>query len=62
MQLALDPYLFGAVPLPDLPGLGADLGYEHLELSPWDEFMPSFLHRVPAAPPSPGSSRGSTGS
>jgi hypothetical protein len=46
---------------PTFPGWG-DLGYEHLELSPWDEFMPSFLHRVPAAPPSPGSSRGSTGS
>jgi myo-inositol catabolism protein IolH len=28
----------------DLPGLVADLGYEHIELSPRDDFMPFFLH------------------
>ena len=44
MQLALDPYMFRTVPLPDLPGLVADLGYEHIELSPRDDFMPFFLH------------------
>src|SRR6201995_4122525 len=36
--------MFRRVPLTDLPGLVADLGYEHIELSPRDDFMPFFLH------------------
>ena len=44
MQLALDPYMFRTTPLTELPGLVADLGYSHLELSPRDDFMPFFLH------------------
>jgi myo-inositol catabolism protein IolH len=44
MQLALDPYMFRTVPLTDLPGVVADLGYQHIELSPRDDFMPFFLH------------------
>jgi myo-inositol catabolism protein IolH len=44
MQLALDPYMFRGTPLLELPGLVADLGYTHLELSPRDDFMPFFLH------------------
>lgn len=44
MKIALDPYMFRSTPLVDLPGLVADLGYEHIELSPRDDFMPFFLH------------------
>ena len=34
MKIALDPYMFRRVPLTDLPGLVADLGYSWIELSP----------------------------
>jgi myo-inositol catabolism protein IolH len=34
VQIALDPYMFRTTPLTELPGLVADLGYEHIELSP----------------------------
>jgi myo-inositol catabolism protein IolH len=44
MKLALDPYMFRRVPLLELPGLVADLGYEYIELSPRDDFTPFFLH------------------
>ena len=44
MKIALDPYMMRRVPLTDLPGLVADLGYEYLELSPRDDFLPFFLH------------------
>jgi myo-inositol catabolism protein IolH len=44
MKIALDPYMFRRVPLTDLPGLAADLGYQYLELSPRDDFLPFFLH------------------
>jgi myo-inositol catabolism protein IolH len=44
MKITLDPYMLRRVPLLDLPGLVADLGYEHIELSPRDDFMPFFLH------------------
>lgn len=44
MKLALDPYMLRAVPLADLPGVVADLGYRYIELSPRDDFMPFFLH------------------
>jgi myo-inositol catabolism protein IolH len=44
MKIALDPYMLRRVPLTDLPGLVADLGYEYLELSPRDDFLPFFLH------------------
>ena len=32
------------VPLTDLPGLVADLGYSYIELSPRADFLPFFLH------------------
>jgi imidazolonepropionase-like amidohydrolase len=32
------------VPLTELPGVVADLGYEHIELSPREDFLPFFLH------------------
>jgi myo-inositol catabolism protein IolH len=44
MKIALDPYMLRRVPLTGLPGLVADLGYEYLELSPRDDFLPFFLH------------------
>jgi sugar phosphate isomerase/epimerase len=44
MKIALDPYMFRRVPLTDLPGLAADLGYQYLELSPREDFLPFFLH------------------
>jgi myo-inositol catabolism protein IolH len=44
MQLALDPYMFRTVPLTELPGVVADLGYPAIELSPRDDFLPFFLH------------------
>lgn len=44
MQVALDPYMFRQVPLTQLPGLVADLGYGHMELSPRADFLPFFHH------------------
>ncbi|MEU4231643.1 sugar phosphate isomerase/epimerase family protein [Nonomuraea sp. NPDC026600] len=44
MKLALDPYMLRSVPLLELPGVVADLGYEYIELSPREDFMPFFLH------------------
>jgi myo-inositol catabolism protein IolH len=44
MKLALDPYMLRHVPLLELPGVVADLGYEYIELSPRDDFTPFFLH------------------
>lgn len=44
MKIALDPYMLRSVPLTDLPGVVADLGYEHIELSPREDFIPFFTH------------------
>ena len=44
MKIALDPYMFRRVPLTELPGLVADLGYQYIELSPREDFLPFFLH------------------
>jgi myo-inositol catabolism protein IolH len=44
MKLALDPYMLRHVPLAELPGVVADLGYEWIELSPREDFTPFFLH------------------
>ena len=44
MKIALDPYMFRRVPLTDLPGLVADLGYSYIELSPRADFLPFFVH------------------
>ncbi|HSW42094.1 MAG TPA: sugar phosphate isomerase/epimerase [Patescibacteria group bacterium] len=44
MKIALDPYMFRTTPLTELPGLVAGLGYEHIELSPREDFAPFFLH------------------
>lgn len=44
MQIALDPHMLRTVPLTELPGVVADLGYEHIELSPREDLMPFFTH------------------
>jgi myo-inositol catabolism protein IolH len=44
MKLALDPYMMRSTPLLELPALVAELGYEYIELSPREDFMPFFLH------------------
>ena len=44
MKIALDPYMLRSTPLLELPGVVADLGYRHIELSPRDDFLPFFLH------------------
>jgi myo-inositol catabolism protein IolH len=50
VKVALDPYMLRRVPLLDLPGVVADLGYRYIELSPRADFLPFFLHpRVDSA-------------
>ncbi|GIM88504.1 sugar phosphate isomerase/epimerase family protein [Paractinoplanes toevensis] len=44
MKIALDPYMLRRVPLLSLPGVVADLGYQYIEMSPRDDFLPFFLH------------------
>jgi myo-inositol catabolism protein IolH len=44
MKVALDPYMLRRVPLTELPGVVAELGYERIELSPREDFLPFFLH------------------
>src|SRR4029453_5058712 len=44
MRVVLDPYMLRTVPLTELPGVVADLGYEHIELSPREDFIPFFVH------------------
>lgn len=44
MKIALDPYMMRRTPLLELPALVAELGYEYIELSPREDFMPFFLH------------------
>jgi myo-inositol catabolism protein IolH len=36
--------MFRTTPLLELPGLVADLGYEYIELSPREDFIPFFRH------------------
>lgn len=43
MKITLDPYMHRHTPLLELPALVADLGYEYIELSPREDFMPFFL-------------------
>ncbi len=44
MRIALDPYMFRKTPLLALPAQVAELGYEWIELSPREDFIPFFLH------------------
>jgi myo-inositol catabolism protein IolH len=44
VKIAIDPYMFRALPLDDMVRTVAELGYEYIELSPREDFMPFFLH------------------
>ena len=44
MKIALDLYMLRTGPLVELPRLVADLGYEHIELSPRADFIPWWVH------------------
>lgn len=44
MKIALGPYMFRALPLDEMVRTVAELGYQYIELSPRDDFMPFFLH------------------
>ncbi|GGN36573.1 sugar phosphate isomerase/epimerase family protein [Streptomyces fuscichromogenes] len=44
MKIALDPYMIRHVPLLELPAVVAELGYEWIELSPREDFIPFFRH------------------
>jgi len=44
MRITLDPYMFRTTPLTELPGLVADMGYEFIELSPREDFIPFYRH------------------
>ncbi|WP_433557667.1 sugar phosphate isomerase/epimerase family protein [Pseudonocardia xinjiangensis] len=44
MRLAVDPYMLRKTPLLELPALVAELGYQHIELSPREDFIPFFVH------------------
>jgi len=44
VKIALDPWMVRNTPLLELPALVAEQGYEHIELSPREDFLPFFLH------------------
>lgn len=44
MKIALDPYMLRRTPLIELPAKVAELGYEYIELSPREDFLPFFTH------------------
>src|SRR5690242_21577459 len=44
VKIALDPYMIRNVPLLELPAVVAELGYEWIELSPREDFIPFFRH------------------
>jgi myo-inositol catabolism protein IolH len=44
VKLAVDPYMLRRTPLLELPRVVAELGYEHIELSPREDFLPFFVH------------------
>jgi myo-inositol catabolism protein IolH len=44
MKIALDPYMLRKLPMDQMVRTVADIGYEYIELSPREEFMPFFLY------------------
>jgi myo-inositol catabolism protein IolH len=45
MKLAVDPYMLrNTTTLETLPAVVAELGYQHIELSPREDYTPFFLH------------------
>ncbi|ROS32257.1 sugar phosphate isomerase/epimerase family protein [Amycolatopsis thermoflava] len=44
MKIALDPYMLRHLPMREMVRTVAEIGYDHIELSPRADFMPFFLH------------------
>ena len=44
MKIAIDPHMFRKLPIRETVRTVADIGYDHIELSPRDDFMPFFVH------------------
>lgn len=44
MKIALDPSMFRRLPLPEVLRIAADIGYQHVELSPREDFLPFFKY------------------
>jgi myo-inositol catabolism protein IolH len=44
MKIALDPYMYRHLPIPKMVDKVAELGYEYIELSPRDDFMPFYKY------------------
>jgi myo-inositol catabolism protein IolH len=44
VKLVVDPYMLRKTPLLELPALVAELGYQYIEMSPREDFLPFFLH------------------
>jgi myo-inositol catabolism protein IolH len=44
MKIALDPYMLRSLPLPKVLQVAAEIGYEYIELSPREDFLPFFTH------------------
>jgi myo-inositol catabolism protein IolH len=44
MKLALDPFMLRSTPLLELPRVVSELGYEWIELSPREDFLPFYTH------------------
>ena len=44
MKIALDPYMFRHLPIAEMVRTVADIGYQYIELSPREDFIPFFLH------------------
>lgn len=44
MKIALDPYMYRHLPIPEMVNKVAELGYEYIELSPRDDFLPFYKY------------------
>jgi len=44
VKIALDPYMFRHLSLTDMVRTAADIGYQYIELSPREDFLPFFRH------------------
>lgn len=44
MKIAVDPYMLRHLSLTEMVHAVAELGYEHIELSPREDFIPFFVH------------------
>lgn len=44
MKIALDPHMIRHLPIPKMVDMVAEMGYEYIELSPRDDFMPFYKY------------------